>query len=326
MIQPKAFYNLVRPELPGITEPMLDFNIVQTCADFCQTARVWQEPLIRQNTVAGQDRYSLIATYGQPLSVLHLRINGMAIWDRRKHFNARYSRYHPPFRVSQNVDTLTLTRDEVPSDTQAGGFQVLAVLQPRVNDALVPDVLFNQFADEIRQGTLSRLMLMAGKPWSNPQLGAFYAGEYARKATLAANRALNGNTDSINLTDPLPIGWKWLGYHCMDFAELEDLVASPRNVTLLTTDAISTGEALSRPGDQWNYALFVTGSGSITATVTIQVSYDGQNWLDWGTLSCSGTDAAQDSLANSPGVYDFQRAVVTYISAGATLEVVGAGD
>lgn len=57
----------------------------------------------------------------------------------------------------------------------------------------------------------------------------------------------------------------------------------------------------------------VSGTGAVTATVVIQVSNDGTNYLTLGTITLSGTTSASDGFA-SDASWGYVRANVTAIS------------
>jgi hypothetical protein len=65
--------------------------------------------------------------------------------------------------------------------------------------------------------------------------------------------------------------------------------------------------------NQRTFQATVTGTGAVTATVLIQVSNDGTNFLTLGTITLSGTTSASDGFAsNAPWVH--VRANVSAIS------------
>lgn len=51
--------------------------------------------------------------------------------------------------------------------------------------------------------------------------------------------------------------------------------------------------------DNRAYQATVSGTGAVTATVVIEVSLDGSNWLTLGTITLSGTTSATDGFASS---------------------------
>lgn len=94
-------------------------------------------------------------------------------------------------------------------------------------------------------------------------------------------------------------------------------------MTAVTTN--TTGTEFARPGNIWTYQGTITGTGAVSATVTIQVSNDGSNWFTFGTLSLSGTGSDSDSVSGD-AVWASHRAVTTSISGtGATVSVHALG-
>lgn len=71
------------------------------------------------------------------------------------------------------------------------------------------------------------------------------------------------------------------------------------------------------PIQAWNsrrtFQATVTGTGSVSATVKVQVSNDGTNYLDLGVITLGGTTSASDGFASdAPWLYT--RGNVTAIS------------
>lgn len=76
------------------------------------------------------------------------------------------------------------------------------------------------------------------------------------------------------------------------------------------------------PAMAWSYQATVAGTGAVTATVVIEVSNDGTNWLTLGTISLSGTTTASDGFASSAR-WHWVRSKVTAISGtGATVNTL----
>ena len=61
------------------------------------------------------------------------------------------------------------------------------------------------------------------------------------------------------------------------------------------------------------FQAIATGAGAITASVNIEVSNDGINFLVLGTISLSGTNTATDGLASS-AKWNYVRATLTAIT------------
>ncbi len=63
------------------------------------------------------------------------------------------------------------------------------------------------------------------------------------------------------------------------------------------------------------YQAIVTGTGTVGATVVVEVSNDGTNFLTLGTITLSGTTKASDGFA-SQATWNYCRGNVTSITAG----------
>lgn len=323
MITPKAFYDLIRPELPGIFDALLDQTIVQVARDFCLRTRCWRDDFFSQGTKAGEASYELGAAWGDPVSVLRLEVNGRVLFDEIEPERAEYTKYRPPFRLSPDFVVLTLDGCEVPCQDSQDGLVTAGALQPAVNAALLPDLLLYRYSDEMRLGVLARLLLQGGKPWTDRELAVAYRNDYealrSRATHLIArgNRlALAGRTRSWDDTDNLV---------ARPAAAFDEDAMATKTAVLLKSTTPKTGDKLSRVGSMWNYVLSVKGSGPVTAQARVEVSLDGEIWMLWGTMSASGTDVAYDPLEPAEGVYSHHRAVLESITGTNAVATVNGG-
>ena len=94
---------------------------------------------------------------------------------------------------------------------------------------------------------------------------------------------------------------------------------------LLGTGATSTGAGVSvyKDSPYSSFQAVVTGTGAVTAVVSIEVSNDGSNWCStpMGTISLSGTTSASDGFVTQ-APWKYVRANLSAISGtGATVQV-----
>lgn len=66
----------------------------------------------------------------------------------------------------------------------------------------------------------------------------------------------------------------------------------------------------------------VTGSGSVSATIAINVSNDKVDWITLGTITLSGTNAATDGFATEASWGYYQANVSALSGTGASVTVV----
>lgn len=97
-------------------------------------------------------------------------------------------------------------------------------------------------------------------------------------------------------------------------------------ITLLKDEtATTTGESKNVWKGLKSFQVVMTGSGTVSATVDIDVSTDGSTWLTLGTISVSGTDSAADGFVSEES-WPHHRADLTAISgtSGSVSVYVGA--
>lgn len=84
------------------------------------------------------------------------------------------------------------------------------------------------------------------------------------------------------------------------------------------------GAFLYKDSPEATFQATVTGTGAVTATVTIEFSNDGVNALSTvgGTITLSGTTTSSDGFTTAAAPWKYWRANVTAISGtGATVQV-----
>lgn len=77
--------------------------------------------------------------------------------------------------------------------------------------------------------------------------------------------------------------------------------------------ATGAGTAIEMNSHAQTFQASITGTGAVTATVVVEVSNDGSNYLTLGTITLSGTDSDSDGFASS-AAWTFVRGNVTAIS------------
>lgn len=84
------------------------------------------------------------------------------------------------------------------------------------------------------------------------------------------------------------------------------------------------GNAIYKDSPHATFQAVVTGTGAVTATVTIECSNDGATWLSTvaGTITLSGTTSSNDGFTTTAAPWKYVRANVTAISGtSATVQV-----
>lgn len=194
------FYDLLMPELPGCTTAMVDLHLQAVAREFCLHTSAWRAPLAAVDLVANQAAYALPTPANSELvRVLQLTVGNELLWrdrDGRRYETdcPQYTTDEPPFAMSDDLTTIALIKDEVSTAALVAGLKVTAALKPTVGAATLPDFLKSQYSEAMRYGTLSRLMMMNKKPWTDRGLASEYASMYRSQTNFAAYQGQVGNT------------------------------------------------------------------------------------------------------------------------------------
>lgn len=201
------FHDLLLPEVPGCTVAMLNLHLVHAARDFCQKTSAWRLPFDSVNLMAGLATYDLEPSEpsSEVVRITSLTLGTELIWqsDEQREFQERadvavvtpkYPRNSPPFTLSPDLLEITLLDGEAPTADLIAGLQVVGAMKPSFKATVLPDFLLSQYSEALRFGTLSRLMVMAKKPWTDRALATAYMGEWHKALNFAAYQSQAGNT------------------------------------------------------------------------------------------------------------------------------------
>lgn len=189
-----VFYDHLLPELPGCTTAMLDLHLLQVARDFCNRSSAWRDAYPAIDSQAATLDYFLDTpeSRSECVRVLTLTVNSELLWSavdpHDYQCRPRFPADCPPFSLNGDGDTITL--DCQPS----GSIEIVGSMRPAGNATSLPDLLYTDYLEAMRTGTLARLMAMGRKHWTDREGAAFYASEYGKKVDFAASKARNGNT------------------------------------------------------------------------------------------------------------------------------------
>lgn len=193
------FYDYLMPELPGIATAMLDVHIRDVAREFCQDTAVWRETPAGINTVANQAAYSIASSDYDTVRVTRVVLASVLLFDDQWHIETpgdipKYQRTDLPFTLSADLNTITLIDDEKPTAAVTAGLVVTLAVKPTFAATTLPDFLKTEHMESIRKGVLSRLMIMAKKPWTDRELAMKYQTDFNSAKAFAAYNAQVGNT------------------------------------------------------------------------------------------------------------------------------------
>jgi hypothetical protein len=142
---------------------------------------VWSEIPAAADIVADQASYAIpVPAGGQAVKLLEVYVDGQKITPKTPDQLAeQYANWITKTGTAEhytqlNPDNLLLV--PIPDAGITGGLVVRGTFKPARTATELPDLLFNDYADDITNGAVAALCAWPQKPWTNPKLAAVRAG------------------------------------------------------------------------------------------------------------------------------------------------------
>lgn len=195
---------LVRPLLPAVPDPIIEFQLRQAAIVACERTKIWREIVVM--TMTGNDAEITAPSYSQVHEIEWATWDGAPLAaavfnDETTEAKTGVAAEGRPSRFTQAVpDTITL----IPY--MDGTLRLSLILKPRQGQSLggspanpfqdaynvLPSFMVNQFAGALRDGAVARVCEL-------PEAGAYdlgragvYEGKFQRALDLAQSRTLRG--------------------------------------------------------------------------------------------------------------------------------------
>lgn len=195
----------VLPYVPGCSVPLAIKQLRAICIDFCSVAPIAQAIIDPIDLVAGEPEYDIDAPNGTDITlILSARLQGRKLDVFRLQdadFTAARTTMGTPNGLKQGPSN-TLMLDISPSYDMPKALSLAVATKPKRNATIVADVLFSDYAYEIGQGTIGRLLLTPNQPFSAPGNAFAYTAIYERARTNARIRADEGFGQSSTRVRP----------------------------------------------------------------------------------------------------------------------------
>ena len=183
------FYPWVLPSVPGCPNPTLDLHIRQAAIDFCRRTLFWVRTLDAVEANGMDIRFDLdLPSQTQAVKLMAVAVN------RREYLLVDTQRGLQLVRQGSGADfSFTqdkLTLDVHPLRARGDSIEVDMALAPSFNASSIETDVASPHTQEIAQGALATLQMMAGVAWSDPGLAAVNKALFnQRVATVAMHFA-----------------------------------------------------------------------------------------------------------------------------------------
>ncbi|MFB9246529.1 hypothetical protein [Massilia antarctica] len=186
------FFSQVLPYVTGCSYPLAEQHIRDICIDFCIHAPVAQLMTDPLDVISGERQYDIetpsgtVATiileaayYTRPLRIL--KTGDM-------HVASLQGRTGEPSGIQQAAANV-FTLDATPTQDAAQAIKLLVATKPARTADTVADVLLDDYAFEIGQGVIGRLLRITGHEFTNLAAAGLYTRDYEIARTAARIRA-----------------------------------------------------------------------------------------------------------------------------------------
>lgn len=202
MTNHSAFLDNVLPHVPGCTPEMALLEIKNTIIDFCEKSLILQVDHDPVTAVKGIMDYDL----EPPKDYLVTKI--MKAWYKGQELdpespdeiktpsvynqNSGYVVNRGDPRLLLQKDARTFSVYPIPDETVKLSLTLRVALKPTRSAQTIDDLIYEEYAEIIGHGAITRLALSPGKPYSNAQLAAARNSLYLAGLNVARDRALKG--------------------------------------------------------------------------------------------------------------------------------------
>lgn len=189
------FAKYVRPEVPGCAEPVLLDAILESCIDFCTRTELLSE-IVQLVTSATQGTYTVTPTDAALYPARLRSVVNATLLPLGKTDAASYALLSDRSNAGSPLKYFAPTRNQItfaPIPNAVEKIELGIVLRPARTAAVVPNVLFDEWATVIAAGAKATLMAMTNVPWSNLNQAAIYGMTYAAGVSTAAVEVASGN-------------------------------------------------------------------------------------------------------------------------------------
>lgn len=186
--------DLVMMDLPGCPDNIALLHTRLACEEFYRKSMCKRSTLTSIATVANTSEYALTLPAGYVADkAIHVWLDGLEIdpigMDDRDHINANWKTATGQPEFYYLPDTSNIGLFLTPSGVYT--VSVEAILKPKSDATAIDDWVYETYREGLAAGAKSKLMAMAGKPWSNPDLVSYNRDIFTNSintATLSANR------------------------------------------------------------------------------------------------------------------------------------------
>lgn len=206
MQQLRKFHPYILPDVPGAPINVVNNALISVIIDFCEKSLLWKKESEPTTVRAGYGEYSFAPDPGSKVvEPVYAELDKEALAPVSLD---ELDTYHPGWRTleEKKPKMFLMVTDETirligkPTEDYPEGLKVTVALKPERDATEVPDFIYEDWAETIASGVLSKLHGMSMKPWAEPQLVTFHYRKYRNGLTRAKSKAHKSRQGQVKTT------------------------------------------------------------------------------------------------------------------------------
>lgn len=169
------FVSNIRPYVPGCSDLWIEREVLSSAIEFCERSGAYTA-IISQSVSKGD--VSLVVAV--PVDTDLVAIDKIVVGDI------------PTYAVDNEGNTVYFDGAAASDQT----WDIYVSLKPLRDAVELPDILHNDWYQTIAAGAKANLMIMPGKPWTNPQMAMVHGGFFDDGVNNASKKAFYKNMPS----------------------------------------------------------------------------------------------------------------------------------
>ena len=201
------FFPNILPEVPGVAEMVAENAVRNAVIEFCEKSLILQRDHDPVNIKTGVVDYDLEPPKG------YIVVKVMKAWLENSELTPLapdfvrdatvYNRLFTSYESAPDRPRSYLQKDErsvtvwgVPDQDYDNGLTMRVALKPTRASDSVESVILEDYSETIASGALYRLMMSAGKPYTNLEMATLHKSLFQQGINVARQRATHGQVRS----------------------------------------------------------------------------------------------------------------------------------
>lgn len=213
-MQIQDLFTYILSEIPGCPDSQVIQAIRASAIELCVETHCWSDVLDPIPLQDGVSEYDVDAPNGARVVTVRevwtanqqlQPVDMIALQERVPNWQSATSSIPTYYNTTSEPSVLRVY--PIPNSDAAAYLTIRAAFAPTLAATTLPDSMLNKYLETVVAGALSRLMFAPSKSWSNPQLAAYYSGEFSKGVVRAKTDTIHEKTQGSLTVKPIRFGY-----------------------------------------------------------------------------------------------------------------------